>query len=60
MPATLSSGTRTLVSGQYAVVELRETDDAAAGELWPAEIDPTELAAAERGYLLLEHLARRG
>ncbi|MFB6527889.1 FUSC family protein [Streptomyces sp. NPDC056399] len=44
-----------------AVVELREADDAAAGELWPAEIDPTELAAAEqRGYLLLEHLARRG
>ncbi|MFE6855176.1 FUSC family protein, partial [Streptomyces sp. NPDC057674] len=43
------------------VVELREADDAAAGELWPAEIDPTELAAAEqRGYLLLEHLARRG
>ncbi|MFB8078968.1 FUSC family protein [Streptomyces sp. NPDC056013] len=43
-----------------AVVELREADDAAAGELWPAEIDPTELAAAEqRGYLLLEHLARR-
>lgn len=25
-----------------AVVELREADDAAAGELWPAEIDPTE------------------
>ncbi|MET9540077.1 FUSC family protein [Streptomyces sp. NPDC006553] len=43
-----------------AVVELREADDAAAGELWPAEIDPTELAAAEhRGYLLLERLARR-
>ncbi|WP_254047625.1 FUSC family protein [Streptomyces aureus] len=42
-----------------AVVELREADDAAAGELWPAEIDPTELAAAEhRGYLLLERLAR--
>ncbi|MFV6029029.1 hypothetical protein [Streptomyces sp. NPDC056264] len=60
MSATLSSGTRTLVSGQYALVELREADDAAAGELWPAEIDPTELAAAEqRGYLLLEHLARR-
>ncbi|MEV6977450.1 FUSC family protein [Kitasatospora sp. NPDC093806] len=37
-----------------AVVELREADDAAAGELWPAEIDPTELAAAEqRAYLLL-------
>ncbi|MFE5941600.1 FUSC family protein [Streptomyces sp. NPDC056480] len=43
-----------------AVVELREADDAAAGELWPAEIDPTELAAAEhRGYVLLERLARR-
>nr|WP_051819798.1 FUSC family protein [Streptomyces flavochromogenes] len=42
-----------------AVVELREADDAAAGELWPAEIDPTELAAAEhRGYVLLERLAR--
>lgn len=42
-----------------AVVELREADDAAAGELWPAEIDPTELAAAEqRAYLLLERLVR--
>lgn len=42
-----------------AVVELREADDAAAGELWPAEIDPTELAAAERrAHLLLERLAR--
>ncbi|WP_406066850.1 FUSC family protein [Streptomyces sp. NBC_01077] len=42
-----------------AVVELREADDAAAGELWPAEIDPTELAAAERrAYLLLDRLAR--
>ncbi|WP_373676157.1 FUSC family protein [Streptomyces sp. wa1063] len=42
-----------------AVVELREADDAAAGELWPAEIDPTELAAAERrAHLLLELLAR--
>ncbi|MFE6060958.1 FUSC family protein [Streptomyces sp. NPDC056431] len=42
-----------------AVVELREADDAAAGELWPAEIDPTELAAAEHcGYLLLERFAR--
>ncbi|MFF3843178.1 FUSC family protein [Streptomyces sp. NPDC001930] len=49
------------VQGQLAaaVVELREADDAAAGELWPAEIDPTELAVAEhRGYLLLERLAR--
>lgn len=43
-----------------AVVELREADDAAAGELWPAEIDPTELATAEqRAYLLLERLVRR-
>lgn len=42
-----------------AVVELREADDAAAGELWPAEIDPTELAAAEqRAYLLLERFVR--
>ncbi|MER6644080.1 FUSC family protein [Streptomyces anulatus] len=42
-----------------AVVELREADDAAAGELWPAEIDPTELVAAERrAHLLLERLAR--
>ncbi|MFJ5194575.1 FUSC family protein [Streptomyces sp. NPDC088394] len=42
-----------------AVVELREADDAAAGELWPAEIDPTELAAAEqRAYLLLERFGR--
>ncbi|MFE3898925.1 FUSC family protein [Streptomyces sp. NPDC059153] len=42
-----------------AVVELREADDAAAGELWPAEIDPTELVAAEqRAYLLLERLVR--
>jgi uncharacterized membrane protein YccC len=40
-----------------AVVELREADDAAAGELWPAGIDPAELAAAEqRGYLVLERL----
>ncbi|MER6924512.1 hypothetical protein ABT314_37190, partial [Streptomyces spiralis] len=40
-----------------AVVELREADDAAAGELWPAGIDPAELAAAEqRGYRLLERL----
>lgn len=42
-----------------AVVELREADDAAAGELWQAEIDPTELAAAEqRAYLLLERFVR--
>ncbi len=42
-----------------AVVELREADDAAAGELWQAEIDPTELAAAERrAYLLLERFLR--
>ncbi|WP_426367304.1 FUSC family protein [Streptomyces sp. E-08] len=44
-----------------AAVELREADDAAAGELWPAEIDPTELAAAERrAYLLLDRLVRTG
>ncbi|MFE5594343.1 FUSC family protein [Streptomyces sp. NPDC056549] len=44
-----------------AAVELREADDAAAGELWPAEIAPTELAAAERrAYLLLDRLVRTG
>ncbi|WP_369147716.1 FUSC family protein [Streptomyces sp. R44] len=44
-----------------AAVELREADDAAAGELWPAEIDPTELATAERrAYLLLDRLVRQG
>ncbi|MEU6367991.1 FUSC family protein [Streptomyces sp. NPDC046931] len=43
-----------------AVVELREADDAAAGELWSAEIDPAGLAAAEQGaYLLLERLHHR-
>ncbi len=43
-----------------AVVELREADDAAAGELWSAGIDPAELATAEqRGYLLLERLLHR-
>ncbi|MFH8734397.1 MULTISPECIES: FUSC family protein [unclassified Streptomyces] len=43
-----------------AVVELRDADDAAAGELWPAGIDPAELAAAEqRAYLLLERLHHR-
>ncbi|QNS02606.1 FUSC family protein [Streptomyces xanthii] len=42
-----------------AVVELREADDTAAGELWPAGIDPTELAAAEgRAYALLGRLRR--
>ena len=40
-----------------AVVELRDADDAAAGELWPAGIDPAVLAAAEqRAYLLLHRL----
>ncbi|MGW4318666.1 FUSC family protein [Streptomyces sp. NPDC004684] len=40
-----------------AVVELRAADDAAAGELWSADIDPVELATAEqRGYRLLERL----
>ncbi|AVH54867.1 FUSC family protein [Streptomyces dengpaensis] len=44
-----------------AVVELREADDTAAGELWLAGIDPTELAAAEeRAYLLLDRLHRHG
>jgi uncharacterized membrane protein YccC len=43
-----------------AVVELREADDAAAGELWPAGIDPAALAAAEqRAYLLLGELLHR-
>lgn len=42
-----------------AAVELREADDAAAGELWPAEIDPSELAAAEQlAYDLLARLDR--
>ncbi|MEU6578996.1 FUSC family protein [Streptomyces sp. NPDC046805] len=42
-----------------AVVELREADDAAAGEVWQSEIDPAELAAAEqRAYLLLERFVR--
>ncbi|MFF9481968.1 FUSC family protein [Streptomyces sp. NPDC014733] len=42
-----------------AVVELREADDAAAGEVWRAEIDPAELAAAEaRAHRLLERFAR--
>ncbi|MFD7064535.1 FUSC family protein [Streptomyces sp. NPDC059906] len=40
-----------------AVVELREADDAAAGELWPAGLDPAEVAAAEESaYVLLEKL----
>ncbi|WP_018548760.1 FUSC family protein [Streptomyces sp. LaPpAH-108] len=39
------------------VVELRDADDAAAGELWSAGIDPAALAAAEqRAYLLLARL----
>ncbi|MHB9848212.1 FUSC family protein [Streptomyces krungchingensis] len=42
-----------------AVVELREADDAAAGELWPAGIDPAELAATEqRAYSLLARFHR--
>ncbi|WP_399095199.1 FUSC family protein [Streptomyces sp. BBFR2] len=42
-----------------AVVELREADDAAAGEVWRAETDPAELAAAEtRAHLLLERFTR--
>ncbi|WP_432105363.1 FUSC family protein [Streptomyces sp. bgisy091] len=43
-----------------AAVELREADDAAAGELLPAGIDPSRLAAAEqRAYTLLGRLERR-
>ncbi|MFE3448333.1 FUSC family protein [Nonomuraea sp. NPDC059194] len=42
-----------------AVVKLREADNAAAGELWPAGIDPAELATAEqRAYHLLDRLHR--
>ncbi|SOE33522.1 FUSC family protein [Streptomyces sp. OK228] len=42
-----------------AVVELREADDAAAGELYAADVDPAQLAAAEqRAYVLLERLHR--
>ncbi|WP_328759617.1 MULTISPECIES: FUSC family protein [Streptomyces] len=42
-----------------AVVELREADDAAAGELYAADVDPGQLAAAEqRAYVLLERLHR--
>ncbi|RPE27834.1 putative membrane protein YccC [Kitasatospora cineracea] len=44
-----------------AVVELREADDAAAGELWETGVDPAELAAAEeRAYLLLGRLHGSG
>ncbi|MFJ3639965.1 FUSC family protein [Streptomyces sp. NPDC090108] len=53
---------RAIVQVQLAVttVELREADDAAAGELWPAGIDPAALAAAEqRAYLLLARLLYR-
>ncbi|MEU3660658.1 FUSC family protein [Streptomyces sp. NPDC032940] len=40
-----------------AVVELREADDAASGELWPAGIDPAVLATTEqRAYRLLARL----
>jgi uncharacterized membrane protein YccC len=43
-----------------ALVELRAADSAATGELWPAEIDPARLAAAEQSaYGLLERLSRR-
>ncbi|MGW2692718.1 FUSC family protein [Streptomyces sp. NPDC001296] len=42
-----------------AVVELCEADDAAAGELWPAGIDPALLVATEqRAYRLLARLQR--
>ncbi|MFE9040298.1 FUSC family protein [Streptomyces sp. NPDC007818] len=41
-----------------AVVELREAEEAASGELWPAGTDPAELARAERrAYRLLGLLA---
>ncbi|MGA4860110.1 hypothetical protein ACPCAB_26075 [Streptomyces koyangensis] len=41
------------------MAELREADDAAAGGLLPAELDPAALAAAEQcAYLLPERLAR--
>ncbi|WP_446447398.1 FUSC family protein [Streptomyces hydrogenans] len=44
-----------------AVVELREAEDAAAGELWPAGTDPADLARAERrAYRLLGLLASAG
>ncbi|MGW4996202.1 FUSC family protein [Streptomyces hydrogenans] len=44
-----------------AVVELREAEDAAAGELWPAGTDPADLARAERrAYRLLGLLASSG
>ncbi|MFE0203588.1 FUSC family protein [Streptomyces sp. NPDC058985] len=43
-----------------AVVELREADDVAAGELWPAGLDPAEVAAAEENaYGLLAKLHSR-
>lgn len=46
--------------GGRPVVELREADDAAAGELLPAELDPAAPATAEqRAYLLPERLARQ-
>ncbi|MGV9656266.1 hypothetical protein [Streptomyces sp. SCA2-2] len=42
------------------MMELREADDAAAGGLLPAELDPAALAAAEqRANLLPERLARQ-
>ncbi|MFE5793435.1 FUSC family protein [Streptomyces sp. NPDC056503] len=44
-----------------AVVELREAEAAAAGELWPAGTAPAELARAERrAYRLLGLLASAG
>ncbi|MFC7221480.1 FUSC family protein [Streptomyces polyrhachis] len=51
------------LSVQLAVsaVELREADDAAAGELHSPKVDPTRLAATERrAYALLERLLERG
>ncbi|AUG81373.1 hypothetical protein CFP65_6730 [Kitasatospora sp. MMS16-BH015] len=44
-----------------ALVELREAEDAAAGELWEAGVDPAVLAAGEqRAYLLLDRFLHGG
>ncbi|RKE23530.1 FUSC family protein [Streptomyces sp. TLI_171] len=49
------------VSLAAAVVELREADDAAAGELLQSGVDPAVLAAEEqRAYLLLDRLLHGG
>ncbi|MGW0883896.1 FUSC family protein [Streptomyces sp. NPDC002671] len=60
-PAAGPPPARVQVRLALAVVELRDADDAAAGELWPAGIDPAELAAAERrAYALLDRLHHGG